>query len=460
MIKNVYDLRRLAPAQLPALAADLRTDIIDVVSARGGHLASSLGVVELTIALHYVFDTPVDTLIWDVGHQAYAHKLLTGRREEFKTLRSYQGLSGFPKICESEFDRYNAGHSSTSISLALGEAAARDLDGKRHRVVAIIGDGALSGGMAFEALNQMGEMEKDVIIILNDNEHSISRNVGALSNYLNRIISDPLYNQMRKTSHTLLSGLPGPLGRHVSRIFDRTEANLKHLFVPGQLFEDLGLRYFGPVDGHDLNSMVELLQRVRSIDNGPKIVHVITSKGRGYVPAEKNPSLFHGIGPFDRESGLVRKSPLTSYSEIVGQTLTGIACQDQDIVTITAAMASGTGLDIFAGRHPERFFDVGIAEQHALTFAAAMARNGKKPFVSVYSTFLQRAYDQIIHDIAIMNLPVRILIDRAGIVGEDGETHHGLFDISFMKNIPNFRVLSPASGEELKNALYFAGRIQ
>ncbi len=458
-IKKIGDLRRLRHKQLESLSGELRDYIIDVVSKNGGHLSSSLGVVELTIALHYAFNTPQDKIIWDVGHQTYAHKILTGRRAEFATLRRFGGLSGFPKMMESPFDCFNTGHSSTSLSLALGEAVGRDLRRERYKVIAVIGDGSITGGMAFEALNQIGQMKKDIIIILNDNEHSISKNVGALSEQLTRMITGSRYNRWRKRSYDIIRRIP----RYGSRLYDfiyRQEARLKGFFIPGSFFEELGLRYFGPVDGHNLPLMIEMFERIKGLNNGPQIIHVITKKGMGYEPAEKNPAAYHGVGPFDRHAGVINNNKSISYSEIAGKTLTEIARLDKRIIAITAAMKLGTGLYEFEKHVPKRFFDVGIAEQHAVTFAAGLAAKGFKPFVSVYSTFLQRAVDQLIHDVALMNLPVRLLVDRAGIVGEDGETHHGLFDVSLFRNIPNFVFLAPSNGRELRDMIHFASRYE
>lgn len=453
-LNSVNNLRTISIPELPVLAKELRDYIIDIVSKNGGHLASSLGVIELTIALHYTYNTPTDRLIWDVGHQSYAHKIITGRREQFDTIRQYKGLSGFPKVSESKFDTYNCGHSSTSLSLAIGEAVARDINNENYKVLAIIGDGSMTGGMSFEALNQIGDLNKDLTIILNDNDHSISKNVGALSEYLTSIISGNLYNSVRKGSSEFVKKIPG-IGDKLSKIVDKTESNIKGMLVPGQIFEELGIRYFGPIDGHNIDGLIKLFTRLQTIQ-GPKIVHIITKKGKGYLPAEGSPSCFHGVGPFEKETGLVECSKKVSYSEVVGNTLVSLANKDDKIVAITAAMISGTGLDVFAEKFSDKIYDVGIAEQHAITFASALAKNKVKPFVAIYSTFLQRAYDQLIHDVGIMNLPIKILIDRAGIVGADGETHHGLFDISFIKNIPNFIFLSPANGIELRDAIYFA----
>ncbi len=456
-INSVRDLRKLPPEQLEPLAAELREYILDVISKNGGHLASSLGVVELTIALHYVFNTPRDKIIWDVGHQTYAHKILTGRREAFKNIRQFGGISGFPKGHESDFDAFDTGHSSTSLTLAYGAAVGRDLARKKHKVVAVIGDGSLTGGMAYEAINQMGHSESDLIIILNDNEHSISHNVGAMSKYLTRIISGSVYNRIRRTSMDLIKRVPR-VGNALFNFIYRFFESFKKMIIPGQLFEDMGVRYFGPIDGHDISQLINILERVKEIDYGPKMIHVLTKKGKGYLPAEMNPARFHGIGPFDLATGTQKGHAALSYSEIAGRTLAHLARKDKRIVAITAAMKLGTGLYEFENKSPERFFDVGIAEQHAITFAGALTKSGLKPFVSIYSTFLQRAVDQLIHDIGIMNLPIKLLIDRAGIVGQDGETHHGLFDIAIIRNIPNFMILAPSTGEELRDMILFATR--
>jgi len=455
-IHDVKDLKTLKMDQLEILAFDIRKEIIDVVSKNGGHLSSSLGTVELTLSLHYIFNSPIDKIIWDVGHQSYAHKLLTGRKDTFKTMRTFEGISGFPKISESPHDCYNTGHSSTSLSLALGEAISRDLHKNNNKVIAVIGDGSLTAGMAFEALNQIGHLKKDVIIILNDNEHSIDKNVGALSEYLLRIITGSMYNKLRKKSYDFIRRIPR-YGIKIFNLFDKIEARIKGIFLPGSFFEDLGIRYFGPVDGHNIHMLVEMMQRISQINVGPKIIHVYTKKGKGYEPAEKKPALFHGTGPFNIKTGkqLSKKSNL-DFSSIAGKTLATIARKDKKIIGITAAMKLGTGLHEFEKIAPERFFDVGICEQHAITMAASIAKNGFKPFVSIYSTFLQRAYDQLVHDVGIMNLPVKVLIDRAGIVGDDGETHHGLLDISLIRTIPNFIFLAPTNGIELRDMLYFA----
>ncbi|MFC1669027.1 1-deoxy-D-xylulose-5-phosphate synthase [Spirochaetota bacterium] len=455
-INNVSDLRKLTTKELDELSGDVRDYIIDVISKNGGHLASSLGVVELTIALHYVFNTPHDKLIWDVGHQTYAHKILTGRKSKFNTIRKFKGLSGFPKIDESRYDTYNTGHSSTSLSLALGEAISRDLSKRKNKVIAVIGDGSLTGGMAFEALNHIGHIKKDVIIILNDNEHSISENVGALSRYLTRILTTSIYNKFRSKSIELTRKIPR-FGESIYKFVYSVIESFKGLLIPGQLFEDMGVRYFGPIDGHDMESLIDIFENVKKINSDPKIIHVITQKGKGYKPAEIDPPRFHGIGPFDVATGSgLNGNKYLSYSEVAGKTLVEIAKKDKKIIAITAAMKLGTGLYEFEKKFPGRFFDVGIAEQHGVTMAGSLAKSGLKPFISIYSTFLQRAVDQLIHDIGAMNMPIKLLIDRAGVVGADGDTHHGLFDISLIRDIPNFVLLAPSNGLELRDMIHFA----
>ncbi len=455
-INTPGDIKKLSPKELKTLSEEVREYIIDTISKNGGHLASSLGVVELTIALHYVFDAPKDVLIWDVGHQTYAHKILTGRREKFQGIRCFGGLSGFPKVCESEYDSFDVGHSSTSLSLAIGTAVARDRLRKKNKVIAVIGDGSLTGGIAFEALNNIGHLNNDLIIILNDNEHSISKNVGALSEYLTKIITGSMYNKFRRKTMDLVKKIP-KIGEPVFNFINRFFESFKMMLVPGQLFEDMGIRYFGPIDGHNIQLMTELLNNVKKINYGPKLIHIITKKGKGYTPAELDPSRFHGIGPFDKTTGIsLGGRGFLSYSEVAGKTLANLARHDKKIMALTAAMKLGTGLYEFEKKSPSRFFDVGIAEQHCITFAGALASRGFKPFVSIYSTFMQRAVDQIIHDVALMNLPVKLLIDRSGLVGEDGETHHGLFDIALIRNIPNFVFLAPSSGEELRDMIKFA----
>ena len=454
-INGPEDLKKLPIGELSSLSDEIRSRILEVVSQNGGHLSSSLGVVELTIALHYVFNSPTDRIIWDVGHQCYAHKIITGRNKLFHTLRMFHGISGFPKTSESVHDHYNTGHSSTSLSLALGEAIARDINSGNYQIVAVIGDGSLTGGMSFEGLNHIGQLKKDIIIILNDNEHSISRNVGALSEYLMRLITGGVYNKLRRKSYEFIHRIP-KIGPMLFNLFDRIEARIKGIFVPSSFFEDLGIRYFGPIDGHNIPTLIDLFNRIAKLNKGPKIIHVYTKKGKGYVHAEKNPSKFHGIGPFDIKTGKPLKKSSISYSVIAGKALVDVARRDKKIFAITAAMKLGTGLSEFEDHFPQRFIDVGICEQHAITLASSLAKNGFKPFVSIYSTFMQRAVDQIIHDVALMNLPVKLLIDRAGIVGDDGETHHGLFDIGIIRMIPNFVLLSPTNGNELRDMIHYA----
>lgn len=454
-INSPDDLRQLSIKELPLLADEIRQLIIDTVSKTGGHIASSLGVVELTIALHYVFDTPKDKLIWDVGHQTYAHKILTERRDKFGTLRQYGGLSGFPKRDESPYDTFDTGHSSTSISAALGMAQARCLKGEQYKVIAIIGDGSLMAGMAFEGLNYAGHIKKDLIVILNDNEMSISPNVGALSSSLSRLISGQTYNKFREELKTIIQNIPR-IGKSVYRLARQSEDFFKSLFVPGLIFDELGFRYIGPVLGHRIDVLVEDLRNIKNL-KGPILLHVITKKGKGYAPAENDPTYFHGVGSFDKETGkpLSQKST-ASYTEVFGDTLTRIARENPSVVAITAGMTSGTGLNRFEKEFPDRFYDVGIAEQHAITFAAGMATEGLRPVAAIYSTFLQRSYDQILHDVCLQNLPVVFVLDRAGIVGEDGPTHHGLFDISYLRPMPNLVFMAPKDENELQHMLYTA----
>jgi len=454
-INSPQDLHNFNITQLEQLAAEIRKTIINTVAVNGGHLAPNLGVVELTMALHRVFQTPRDKIIWDVGHQSYVHKLLTGRRKEFHTLRQYGGLSGFPRPDESEHDAFTTGHSSTSISAALGLALARDLMGDTNSVVAVIGDGAMTGGMAFEAMNHAGHLKTDLIVVLNDNEMSISHNVGAMSGYLTRIRTDPKYSKGKDEFEQLMKRIPS-IGSTVLKFAERFKDSLKYFLVPGVIFEELGFTYLGPINGHNIRSMINTLEQAKTL-GGPVLVHVITEKGKGYAPAVEKADMFHGIGPFDVQSGTCIKSTDTStYTEVFGRTLVRLAEQDHRIVAITAAMCSGTGLTDFARLFPGRFFDVGIAEQHAVTMAAGLAKTGLKPVVAVYSTFLQRAYDQIIHDVCLQNLPVVFAVDRAGIVGDDGPTHHGLFDLSFLRSIPNINILAPANEKEVQDMLYTA----
>ncbi len=455
-INSPVDLKRLKIRQLPQLASEIRQEIVRVVSRTGGHLASSLGAVELAIALHYVLDSPEDTIVWDVGHQAYAHKLLTGRKERFDSLRQFGGISGFPNKDESSHDPFTVGHASTSISQALGMVVANSLTRSSGRVVAVIGDGALTGGMAFEALNHAGQLGKKIIVVLNSNEMAISPSVGALSKYLNKIITNPLYNRIRRDLRTLVKRIP-KLGPKMLTTAQRLEEGIKDLFVPGAFFEELGFRYFGPIDGHNLALLIQALNNIMLI-NEPILLHLITKKGKGYKFAESDPVRFHSAAPFDVETGISKKSQPAepNFTETFGSTICELASRDKRIVVITPAMAAGSGLTEFAKIFPDRFFDVGIAEQHALTFAGGLARGGLKPVVAIYSTFLQRAYDQMIHDICLQNLDVVFAIDRAGLVDEDGPTHHGIFDIAYLGHIPNLVLMAPKDEQELKDMIYTA----
>ncbi len=451
-INSPDDLKKLSRSALPELAQQIRNTIVDVVSSSGGHLASSLGAVELGIALHYVFDTPADKIIWDVGHQAYVHKLLTGRREQFPTLRKHGGLSGFTKRSESPYDTFTTGHSSTSISAGLGIACAKRLKNDAAKVVAVIGDGSLTAGLAYEGLNQTGDThkDKDLIVILNDNEMSISQNVGALSSLLSRTFSASKLQSLRKDFGEFLKSLPR-IGENVYQLAKRSEESFKTFVTPGMLFEAFNFEYFGPIDGHNLDHLIDILKNIKKMDE-PVLLHVITKKGKGYRQAENNPVYFHGVGSFDIDTGICRKTAtdVPHYTDIFGQTMVELAQANDKIIAVTAAMPEGTGLVPFSKAFPERFFDVGIAEQHGVTFAAGMATEGYRPVVAIYSTFLQRAYDQIIHDVCIENLPVVFALDRGGIVGEDGPTHHGLFDISFLRTIPNMVVMAPKDENELR----------
>lgn len=450
-ISSPRDVRLFNWEELNELAREIRLEIIETVSTNGGHLAPNLGVVELTLALHRVFNSPEDKIIWDVGHQCYVHKLLTGRREQFHTLRQFGGISGFPRPSESEHDPFGAGHSSTSISAALGLAVARDLKGDKNSIVAVIGDGAMTGGMAFEALNHAGHLKKDLIVVLNDNEMSIAENVGAMSGYLSRLRTDPKYSRGKEEIEQILKKLP--IGPKILRLGERVKDSLKYLIVPGMIFEELGFIYLGPVDGHDIKAVVRALQQARST-RGPVLVHVLTKKGQGYRPAENNPDKFHGIGPFDVKTGEVnRGGGPPSFTEIFGRTAIKMAQHDDRVLAITAAMPAGTGLADFSRLYPDRFFDVGIAEQHAVTLAAGLASAGFRPIVAIYSTFLQRAYDQVLHDVCLQNLPVTFAIDRGGLVGEDGATHHGLFDFSYLRPVPNMIIMAPKDENELQHML-------
>ena len=450
-ISGPQDIKNLSTDELKELAQELRDIIIETVATNGGHLASNLGTVDLTIALHYVFNSPEDKIIWDVGHQSYAHKLLTGRFNSFSTIRKHGGLSGFPKMSENPHDAFGTGHSSTSISSALGILEGRDQNREKFKVVAVIGDGALTAGLAFEGLNHAGHLKKDLIVILNDNEMSISPNVGALSAYLQRIMMGGLYTKFKKETKLLLERIPG-VGEPVLKIAQKAEDMAKGLIVPGLLFEELGFEYVGPVDGHKIDLLIETIKTFKDFP-GPVLIHAVTKKGKGYEPAEKNPGMFHGIGPFDVETGKSNPSSKKSYSEIFGNCLTRLAKEDDRIIAITAAMTEGTGLSEFVRAFPKRFYDVGIAEPHAATFAAGLATQGLKPVVAIYSTFLQRSYDEIVHDVCLQNLPVIFAIDRGGIVGDDGPTHNGTFDLSYLRHIPNLVVMAPKDGYELRRMM-------
>lgn len=451
--KDYRDIKILTIAQLNILSSDIREFLIDKVSKTGGHLASNLGVVELTISLYNVFNFERDKLIWDVGHQAYVHKILTGRKGRFDSLRKYGGLSGFPKCDESKFDMFQTGHSSTSLSAAIGMARARDLNKERYNVVAVIGDGALTGGMAFEALNDIGYNKSKIIIVLNDNQMSIAKNVGGMSKYLSDIRVDPKYTKLKHKFNSTLNR--SNLGKIITKSVDKIKSGIKQLIVPGMLFEDFGIKYLGPIDGHDIKELSRVFSMAKDIED-PVIIHVITKKGKGYNFAEKNPDKFHGIGPFNCKNGEVCASSGITYSSVFGDEIVKLAEKDEKIVAITAAMRDGTGLLNFSKKFKDRFFDVGIAEEHAVTMAAGMAKAGFKPVFAVYSTFLQRAYDQILHDVCIQNLHVIFAIDRAGIVGEDGETHQGVFDLSYLSHIPNITIMSPKCVEELRIMLNWA----
>lgn len=449
-INTPDDLKKFPVSDLPQIAQELRDEILAVVSKTGGHLGASLGAVELTLALHYVFDAPHDQVVWDVGHQAYVHKMLTGRRHLFSGLRQKDGLSGFPKRSESEYDTFGVGHASTAISAALGMATARDLTGDDYKVIAIVGDGALTGGLAFEGMNNAGILDKDLIVILNDNKMSISKNVGALNKYLTKITSGTLYNRFEADVWELLGLIP-KLGGKARKLARRVKESIKTMVTPGILFEELGFRYFGPIDGHNVDFLVETFRGIRDL-RGPILIHTITQKGKGYDFTESDPLCAHGVSKFERRPGdIPAKKGNPSYTGVYGDTILELAREDTSIVAITAAMPDNTGLTKFGRELPDRMFDVGIAEQHAVTFACGLATKGVKPFVTVYSTFLQRAYDQLIHDAALQNLPVRFAMDRGGLVGDDGPTHHGSFDLSYLRLIPNFVFMSPKDENELRH---------
>ena len=454
-IQKANDIKELTEEELKELSDEIRRFLIEKISVTGGHLASNLGVVELTMALHKVLHFPEDKLIWDVGHQSYTHKLLTGRKEGFDDLRKYGGMSGFPKRKESKCDAFDTGHSSTSISAGLGYVAARELQQEHYNVVSVIGDGSMTGGMAYEALNNASRLKSNFIIVLNDNNMSISKNVGGMSNYLNGLRTTQVYSDLKRGVEDTIKRIPGRGERIVHQV-KKTKSGIKQLFVPGMFFEDMGITYLGPVDGHDLKTLTKTLNEAKRV-NHAVLVHVVTKKGKGYLPAETNPSKFHGTGPFDVTTGeTIGGSGKDSYTDIFSKVLADIGKKDEKVVAITAAMADGTGLSRFAKLFPERFFDVGIAEEHAMTFAAGLAAGGMKPVFAVYSSFLQRAFDQTIHDVCLQNLPVVIAVDRAGLVGSDGETHQGVFDLSFLSSIPNLSILSPKNRWEMADMVRFA----
>jgi 1-deoxy-D-xylulose-5-phosphate synthase len=456
-VNSPADVRKLPLEALPQLAREIRELIIDVISSTGGHLAPSLGAVELTIALHYAYNTPEDKLVWDVGHQAYAHKILTGRRDAFRTLRQFGGISGFPRISESVYDTVSSGHASTSISIALGLAVGRDLLKKKHEIVAIIGDGALSGGLAFEGLNNLGSSTTNLTVVLNDNAMSISRNVGALSRYLTRVITDKRYYKIKSEIWDMLGTLSN-VGKGIRSVVHSIDDSLKHLLIPGKLFQDMGIRYLGPINGHNIAEMIEVFNSIKEFSKESVLVHILTKKGKGYGFAEDNATKYHGIGCFSKTTGEIVsvKNETSSYSEVFGATLLEIARTRQDIVAVTAAMRDGTGLEKFSREFPDRFFDVGIAESHAVTFAAGLALKGLRPVVAIYSTFLQRSFDQIVHDVALDNLPVIFCVDRAGLVGDDGPTHHGSFDVSFLRSIPGTVIMAPRDEDQFRRMLHTA----
>ena len=456
-INSPEDVKKLKKEEKEKLAQELREYILETVSKNGGHLASNLGVIELTIELHSVFNTPKDKIVWDVGHQAYAHKIITGRREQFKTLRQLDGLAGFPKTSESEYDSFNTGHSSTSISAALGMARARDLKGEKNQVIAVIGDGALTGGMALEALNDVGFSKTHMTVILNDNEMSISKNIGGLNMFLSKLRTKKLYTKSNISGKKIISKIP-IIGKPIVKIVQRVKRSIKQLIIPKMFFEDIGFTYLGPVDGHDIEQLENIMKLSKQV-TGPVLIHVLTKKGKGYKIAEENPDKFHATAPFDIETGKTKKEKKDDYSKIFGEKLIELAKKDKRIVAVTASMKDGTGLTKFAKEYPSRFFDIGIAEQHALTMAAGMAIDGMIPFVPIYSSFYQRAYDQVIHDIAMQNLPVIMCVDRAGVVGADGETHQGTLDMAFFRLVPNLTIMAPKDFRELEDMMEFAAKL-
>ena len=454
-INHPNDIKNLKKEELPLLADEIREFLIRTISESGGHLASNLGVVELTMAMHLVFDLPKDKMIWDVGHQAYTHKLLTGRRENFANLRKFGGMSGFPKRCESSCDSFDTGHSSTSISAGLGYVAARDLQGEDYSVISVIGDGSLTGGMAYEAMNNAARLKSNFIIVLNDNNMSISENVGGMSDYLGKLRTNDAYQELKQGVSDTLKKIP-VYGDRVVRRIKKTKSGIKQLFIPGMWFEEMGLTYLGPIDGHDIGRLVRAFKEARKV-NGPVLLHILTQKGRGYAPAERHPARFHGAEPFDIATGLpLHKRTKANYTDVFATVMRKMGERQENLVAITAAMPDGTGLKRFKNVFPERFFDVGIAEEHAVTFAAGLAAGGYIPVVAIYSSFLQRAYDQILHDVCIQNLPVVFAIDRAGLVGADGETHQGIFDLSFLSSIPNMHIMAPKNKWELSDMMKYA----
>ena len=455
-IDSPKDIKELSIKELMGLANEIREEIIDVVSKTGGHIGPSLGAVELTLALHRVFDTPRDKIIWDVGHQSYAHKLITGRRKEMHTLRQHKGIAGFPRREESEYDAFGTGHAGTAISAGLGMAVARDLNNENFKVIAVIGDGALTSGESYEGLNQMGFVREDMIVVLNDNQMSISENVGGLAHYLNRIVMTPVYTYLKADVWDLMDKLPGNISKKAKDVTRRLKEGLKNFVVPTIFFEELGVRYIGPLDGHDIRTLIENLKYVKNLKE-PVLVHIITEKGRGYKPALQEPARFHGLSAFDKLTGKsLKESRVPTYSDVFGETMVELAHKDKRVVAITAAMPDGTGLSKFRDTFPDRFFDVGIAEQHAVTFAAGLALEDLKPVCAIYSTFLQRGFDQVLHDVCLQRIPVVFAIDRAGIVGADGPTHQGAFDLSYLRCMPNLVIAAPKDAEEFRNMLYTA----
>lgn len=456
-IKKVNDIKQMSREEYDLLAQEIREFLIEKISVTGGHLASNLGVVELTMAMHLAFDLPKDKIVWDVGHQAYTHKILTGRKEDFDGLRTYGGMSGFPKRRESENDCFDTGHSSTSISAGLGLVWGKQLSKEEGTVISVIGDGALTGGMAFEALNNASQLKRNFIIILNDNNMSISKNVGGISTYLTNLRAGMFYNDVKSGVVKTLNSIP-VVGEKLVTQIRKTKNGIKQLVIPGMLFENMGLTYLGPVDGHNISKMIRIFREAKKLDH-PVVIHVLTKKGKGYEPAERKPSAFHGIGPFEKENGKpIQTQKELTYTEVFSRAIVKEAAKNDKIVAISAAMPDGTGLSRFARKYPKRFFDVGIAEEHAVTFGAGLAAAGQKPFIAIYSSFLQRAYDQILHDVCIQNLPVTLMIDRAGLVGSDGETHQGIFDISYLSSIPNMNIFAPKNSQELSAAVTFASQ--